>query len=184
MVAPGLLSALGCLGVLLNFLPVESELSASRGDILLNGSSDPVPASGTNPLLAHVHINNFKKGTHLVQQLAAASAAETVASPHKNQDHVQEKQQAFSALQTSLQEEPECSCTFAGMCLYKGACLWIAASLSFAVILFLFLTAWALQWVVAIPAEWVLPKKQFTESISSRKAPSTIANENAPLLGN
>ncbi|KAL8436913.1 hypothetical protein Efla_002111 [Eimeria flavescens] len=42
-----------------------------------------------------------------------------------------------------------------GVCLYKGACLWVATTMVLSVIFVLFFIAWALQWVVAIPAEYV-----------------------------
>ncbi|OEH74738.1 uncharacterized protein LOC34618035 [Cyclospora cayetanensis] len=155
-------------------------------DILTGGVSEPL-SSSSNPLLAHIHIRGGSSGSlntiesrtqhssHVPSQQAYQENLRSLAEKNN-------KVEGFSALQTSG-ESDECSCTFAGLCLYKGACLWIAASLSLGVLVAIFLMAWALQWMVAIPAEWVLGKKQLREALSKAKTSDPSPADSAPLLG-
>ncbi|CDI81709.1 hypothetical protein, conserved [Eimeria praecox] len=135
-----------------------SHQSRATEDILINGSSDPLPPAGTSPLIAHIHLNKGDSNGVSAAPLEGSLAQQS--DGHANGNPEQDKQPAtdaeanpVSALQTSQEKGEECSCVFAGACLYKGACLWIAGCLSFGVLVFLFFVAWGLQWVVAIPAE-------------------------------
>ncbi|CDJ31949.1 uncharacterized protein EMH_0010820 [Eimeria mitis] len=136
-----------------------SHQAKATADILINGASEPFPPPGTDPLIARLHLNNgsgsnTQSSTSLDSSLAQQTAVSQNENPQQNpQSAPPPEANPFSALQTSQEHEEECSCVFAGACLYKGACLWIAGSLSFGVLVLLFLVAWGLQWVVAIPAE-------------------------------
>ncbi|KAL8450048.1 hypothetical protein Emag_003422 [Eimeria magna] len=143
-------------------------------DIVLNGASEAPPPVGYDPFLAKLHIRNGSafaslSGGSLSQQNASASdQSPTSSAANAFEEELKNGEEGgFSALQTS-ENSAECSCVFAGRCLYKGACLWVAATLAFGVILILFLTAWALQWMVAIPAE--------------TKTAGSSASDSAPLL--
>ncbi|KAL8271058.1 hypothetical protein Esti_005043 [Eimeria stiedai] len=163
--------------------------SQVREDIVVNGASEPPAPAGYNPFLAKLHVKNggafpsLYRGS-LSQQDSTVSDHEPLSSPAAaaSKDEFKNDEEGLSALQTS-EDSAECSCVFAGSCLYKGACLWVAASLAFGVILVLLLTAWALQWVVAIPAEWILAKKQIKEKLFKTKtARSPPADAQSPLL--
>ncbi|KAL8429674.1 hypothetical protein ACSSS7_006449 [Eimeria intestinalis] len=157
-------------------------------DIVLNGASEQPPPAGYNPFLAKLHVRNggfvpSPSVNSLTQQDANASDHQATSSSAATalQEELTNAEGGLSALQTS-EDSAECSCVFAGRCLYKGACLWVAASLAFCVILLLFLMAWALQWMVAIPAEWILAKKQIKEKLYKTKTGGSPPSDVAPLL--
>ncbi|CDI76102.1 hypothetical protein, conserved [Eimeria acervulina] len=162
-----------------------SHQGRATADILIDGVSVPPPPPGTNPLVAWVHMKNG--GSSEVPAASSEGSPTQQAAGTQNENSQQGEQPTttdanpFSALQTSQEKEAEeCSCVFMGACLYKGACLWIAGSLSFAVLLFLFFVAWGLQWIVAIPAEWILAKKPIREG--KVKSSSSQSTNSAPLL--
>ncbi|KAL8445137.1 hypothetical protein Emed_005832 [Eimeria media] len=172
---------------------VLANQSTVREDIVLNGASESAPPAGYNPFLAKLHVKNdgalpSLPGGSLTQQNSNSSntpqppsSSPPNAFEQELKNDEKEEEGSFSALQTS-EDSSECSCEFAGRCLYKGACLWVAASLAFGVILVLFLTAWALQWMVAIPAEWILAKKQLKEKLFKTKTAGSSSSDAAPLL--
>lgn len=56
-------------------------------------------------------------------------------------------------------EEEACSCTLGGYCYKKGSCVAIAMGWVAVLLIVLLLFAWALQFVIAIPTEWVVVRK-------------------------
>ncbi|CDJ39629.1 hypothetical protein, conserved [Eimeria tenella] len=170
--------------LLLSYAAAHQSKTILAADILINGDVQTSVPSDHNPLLAQVHMtggesssNNFPAASadverSLNQQAGVVSAGESL--EEQNQQEAEDTA-GFSALQAS-EEAEECSCVFAGVCLYKGACLWIAAVLSLGTLVFLFLVAWALQWVVSIPAEWILAKKRL------EKVKGNAATDSTPLL--
>ncbi|CDJ63713.1 hypothetical protein, conserved [Eimeria necatrix] len=174
-----------CLSMLLlSYTAAHQTKNILAADVLINGAVQTSVPLGHNPLLAQVHMTGGESSSNsfpaasadversLNQQAGVVSAGESL--EEQNQQEAEETV-GFSALQTS-EEAEECSCVFAGVCLYKGACLWIAAVLSFGTLVFLFLVAWALQWVVSIPAEWILAKKRL------EKVKGDAATDSTPLL--
>ncbi|KFH11656.1 putative transmembrane protein [Toxoplasma gondii VAND] len=95
---------------------------------------------------------------------------------------IEEERAAVSALQMTQKEAPntgatgvagpeQCSCEFAGSCLPKGSCLGIAFTLVAATLFFVIFLAWLLQWIIAIPSEWILAKRLSKRDTSTKNSP-------------
>ncbi|PFH37391.1 hypothetical protein BESB_038490 [Besnoitia besnoiti] len=93
--------------------------------------------------------------SHLEQQNTSSADQE---ARHFSALQVNQKA-TTSELQSGAVPQPEqCSCEFAGSCLPKGSCLAVAFTLVLATIVFIIVLAWLLQWIIAIPSEWILAK--------------------------
>ncbi|KEP67011.1 UNVERIFIED_CONTAM: hypothetical protein HHA_273320 [Hammondia hammondi] len=155
-----------------SLLDSDPSVSPLRAIVHLRGPS-PVPAQ-VEP--------HGADGSYL--EAATGNENESTLSDESEEEEadIEEERAAVSALQMTQKEAPntgatgvagpeQCSCEFAGSCLPKGSCLGIAFTLVAATLFFVIFLAWLLQWIIAIPSEWILAKRLLKRDMSSKNSP-------------